>query len=135
MYLAFGLARLNNYYSIEVFASERVERELMNDIILLWEEGGFIIGFFIKEGKWEIGWVLDGRILFGLQKGQNNFIDYSFTLTLMNKNFNIQETVHRNIEKNQFPSFSNHRSLVGWCSMNYPKVLQNPIYAQKDTST
>ncbi len=53
----------------------------------------------------------------------------------MSKNFNIQETVHRNIEKNQFPSFANHRSLVGWCSMNYPKVLQNPIYIQKDTST
>ncbi len=52
----------------------------------------------------------------------------------MSKNFNIQETVHRNIEKNQFPSFANHRSLVGWCSMNYPKVLQNPIYMQKDTS-
>jgi hypothetical protein len=53
----------------------------------------------------------------------------------MSKNFNIQETVHRNIEKNQFPSFTNHRSLIGWCSMNYPKVLQNPIYIQKDTST
>jgi len=53
----------------------------------------------------------------------------------MSKNFNIQETVHRNVEKNQFPSFTNHRSLIGWCSMNYPKVLQNPIYIQKDTST
>lgn len=50
----------------------------------------------------------------------------------MSKNFNIQETVHRNIEKNQFPSFANHRSLVGWCSMNYPKVMTNPIYMQKD---
>ena len=52
----------------------------------------------------------------------------------MSKNFNIQETVHKNIEKNQFPSFANHRSLVGWCSMNYPKVLQNPIYMQKEAS-
>ena len=52
----------------------------------------------------------------------------------MSKNFNIQETVHRNVEKNQFPSFANHRSLIGWCSMNYPKVLQNPIYMQKDNS-
>ena len=53
----------------------------------------------------------------------------------MNKNFNIQETVNRNVQKNQFPSFANHRSLVGWCSMNYPKVLQNPTYIQKDSST
>lgn len=29
MYLAFGLALLNNYSSMEVFASERVERELI----------------------------------------------------------------------------------------------------------
>ena len=51
---------------------------------------------------------------------------------MTSKNFNIKETVHKNIENHQFPSFSNHRSLVGWCSMNYPKVLVNPIYLQKD---
>ena len=49
----------------------------------------------------------------------------------MDSDFNIQETVNRNIEKNQFKSFYNHRSLVGWCSMNYPKVLVNPIYSTK----
>ena len=52
---------------------------------------------------------------------------------MANKNFNIKETVDRNIEKHQFPSFTNHRSLVGWCSMNYPKVLVNPVYLQKKT--
>jgi len=46
-------------------------------------------------------------------------------------NFDIKETVNRNIEKHQFPQFSNHRSLIGWCSMNYPKVLVNPIYVPK----
>lgn len=55
----------------------------------------------------------------------------SFRIEMTSKNFSIKETVHKNIEKNQFPSFSNHRSLVGWCSMNYPKVLVNPIYLQK----
>lgn len=49
------------------------------------------------------------------------------------KDFNIKETVNKNIEKNQFPSFANHRSMVGWCSMNYPKTLVNPIYIDKDT--
>lgn len=49
------------------------------------------------------------------------------------RNFNVKETVNKNIEKNQFPAFSNHRSMVGWCSMNYPKTLINPIYIDKDT--
>ncbi|EGR27769.1 hypothetical protein IMG5_189420 [Ichthyophthirius multifiliis] len=46
----------------------------------------------------------------------------------VNKNFSISETVNRNIEKHQFPSFRNHKSLIGWCSMNYPRVLKNPLY-------
>lgn len=50
----------------------------------------------------------------------------------MSKNFSIKETVNKNIEKNQFPSFANHRSMVGWCSMNYPKTLVNPIYIDKE---
>ena len=40
--------------------------------------------------------------------------------------FSIKETVNKNIEKNQFPSFQNHKTLIGWSSMNYPKVLINP---------
>lgn len=52
----------------------------------------------------------------------------------MSKNFSIKETVNKNIEKNQFPSFSNYRSMVGWCSMNYPKNLVNPIYMDKQTN-
>ena len=52
---------------------------------------------------------------------------------MASRNFNIKETVNKNIEKNQFPSFSNHRSMVGWCSMNYPKTLVNPIYLDKET--
>lgn len=42
------------------------------------------------------------------------------------KTFSIRETVNKNIERVQFPSFNNHRSLIGWCGMNYPKVLMNP---------
>ncbi|KRX05466.1 hypothetical protein PPERSA_04503 [Pseudocohnilembus persalinus] len=42
------------------------------------------------------------------------------------KQYSIKETVDRNIEKNQFPHYRNHKSLIGWCTMNYPKVLQNP---------
>lgn len=49
----------------------------------------------------------------------------------MEGDFNIQETVNRNIQKNQHKPFYNHRSLIGWCSMNYPKVLVNPIYTNK----
>jgi F-box/leucine-rich repeat protein 2/20 len=45
--------------------------------------------------------------------------------------FDIKETVHKNLENKQFPAFTNHRSLIGWCSMNYPKVLVNPIYIHK----
>lgn len=52
---------------------------------------------------------------------------------MTSNNFNIKETVNKNIEKNQFPSFANHRSMVGWCSMNYPKTLVNPIYIEKET--
>lgn len=44
------------------------------------------------------------------------------------KKFSIKETVNRNIETHQFPSFHSHRSLIGWCSMNYSKVLTNPQY-------
>ena len=43
------------------------------------------------------------------------------------KNFNMAETVHRTLENTQFPNYKNHKSLIGWCSMNYPKVLQNPL--------
>jgi len=51
---------------------------------------------------------------------------------MTSKNFSIKETVNKNIEKNQFPSFSNYRSMVGWCEMNYPKTLVNPIYMDKE---
>ena len=47
------------------------------------------------------------------------------------KNFSIKETVNKNIERVQFPAFNNHRSLIGWCGMNYPKVLMNPAYMAK----
>lgn len=50
---------------------------------------------------------------------------------MADNNFDVKETVNRNIEKHQFPAFSNHRSLIGWCTMNYPKVLVNPIYVPK----
>lgn len=53
---------------------------------------------------------------------------------MTSKNFDIKETVNKNIEKNQFPSFANHRSMVGWCNMNYPKTLVNPIYIEKETN-
>jgi F-box/leucine-rich repeat protein 2/20 len=66
-----------------------------------------------------------------IKKSANAINLLSFRIEMTSKNFNIKETVHKNIEKNQFPSFSNHRSLVGWCTMNYPKVLVNPIYLQK----
>lgn len=59
------------------------------------------------------------------------FIFYNYCFIMTDSNFDIKETVNRNIEKHQFPSFSNHRSLIGWCSMNYPKVLVNPIYVPK----
>lgn len=51
---------------------------------------------------------------------------------MSSKNFSIKETVNKNIEKNQFPSFTNYRSMAGWCSMNYPKTLVNPIYMDKE---
>ena len=31
----------------------------------------------------------------------------------VNKNFSISETVNKNIEQHQFPSFRNHKSLIG----------------------
>ncbi|KAL4449212.1 hypothetical protein ABPG74_015594 [Tetrahymena malaccensis] len=52
----------------------------------------------------------------------------------MNQNkqqFSITETVNKNVENHQFPSFRNHKSLVGWCTMNYPRVLKNPLFMPK----
>ncbi|CAK85793.1 unnamed protein product (macronuclear) [Paramecium tetraurelia] len=47
------------------------------------------------------------------------------------KEFSIKETVNKNIERVQFPAFNQHSSLLGWCSMNYPRVLQNPQFMPK----
>lgn len=42
--------------------------------------------------------------------------------------------MNKNIEKNQFPSFANYRSMIGWCEMNYPKTLINPIFIEKESN-
>ncbi len=48
----------------------------------------------------------------------------------------MDEALNKNIEKNIFPHWRNHQSLkgnffsfnniLGWCSMNYPSILNNP---------
>eukprot|EP01017_Pseudomicrothorax_dubius_P015197 TRINITY_DN17617_c0_g1_i1.p1 TRINITY_DN17617_c0_g1~~TRINITY_DN17617_c0_g1_i1.p1 ORF type:complete len:536 (-),score=94.79 TRINITY_DN17617_c0_g1_i1:125-1732(-) len=44
----------------------------------------------------------------------------------------IAETVHRSIEAHQIPHWREHRSLIGWCSMNYPSVLVNHRYMARN---
>jgi hypothetical protein len=54
----------------------------------------------------------------------------------------MNEALHKNIEKNIFPHWRNHQSLKGkfyfihqfknlfckgWCSMNYPSIMTNPM--------
>lgn len=43
----------------------------------------------------------------------------------------MSEALNKNMEKNIFPYWRNHASLKGWCSMNYPSILSNPIIRKK----
>ncbi|KAM3131451.1 hypothetical protein pb186bvf_016381 [Paramecium bursaria] len=52
-------------------------------------------------------------------------------MTQQEKGFSIRETINKNIEKVQLPHFNQHNSLIGWSSMNYPKVLLNPQFMPK----
>ena len=40
----------------------------------------------------------------------------------------IAEAVNKNIERHQFPNFQNHKTLMGWSSMNYSSKLKNTIF-------
>jgi len=40
-------------------------------------------------------------------------------------------SLNRCVQENMTPYWRNHQSLKGWCSMNYPTVLQNPLLKKR----
>ena len=43
----------------------------------------------------------------------------------------MREALNKNIDKHISTSWRAHRSLHGWCSMNYPATLSNPMLKRK----
>lgn len=60
-----------------------------------------------------------------LTKANRNKVNYTKYMDGM------QQALNEDVQENVMPYWRDHNSLKGWCSMNYPNTVTNPLLRRK----